>query len=330
MNIITFCVVAYNSAKTINNLFEDLLKQTYPLTKIEVVLVDGNSSDETKNTMISFKKKNEAKFARISILDNIKKTLPCGWNVALRDYTGEAILRVDAHASIPADFVEKNVRIIEDGENICGGKVISIPAKDTSWVAVINAAENSMFGGSFAKFRRSEEACYLDTVAFAMYSREVFDVVGFYNESLARTEDNEMHYRMRQAGYKFFYDPTIVSTRTTRSSFKALLKQKYLNGYWIGKTLKVCPRCFSLYHFVPAVFVFGIIITTVLAILGKTLLMEVMWETYGIVAVLMAVAAFFQSNKKSIYYVLLPFIFFVLHVGYGIGTIVGLINFSKR
>lgn len=326
MDIITFCVVAFNSAKTINNLLDNLLEQSYPLRKIEVILVDGNSTDETKNIMLSFENQHEDKFAGISVLDNMKKTLPCGWNVALKNYTGEAILRVDAHANIPTDFVEKNVRIIENGENICGGKVISLPAKDTLWADTVNAAENSMFGGSFAKFRHSEKVCYMDTIAFAMYKREVFEKVGFYNEKLARTEDNEMHYRMRQAGYKFYYDPAIESTRTTRASFKALLKQKYLNGYWIGKTLKVCPCCFTFYHFVPAVFVIGILITAVLAIAGLPLLCEIMWGAYGIATIMMAIAAFIKSSKKSLYYALLPFMYLALHVGYGIGTIIGVIN----
>lgn len=325
MKIITFCVVAYNSAKVISNLFYDLLAQTYPLKNMEVVLVDGNSTDETKNVMLAFKYQNEDKFARISVLSNPKRTLPCGWNVALKDYMGEAILRVDAHANIPSDFVEKNVRLIEGGERICGGKVISLPANDTLWADTVNAAENSMFGGGFAKFRRSDNACYLDTLAFAMYKREVFNKVGFYNEELARTEDNEMHYRMRQAGYKFFYDPTIISTRTTRASFKLLFKQKYLNGYWIGKTLKVCPRCFSIYHYVPTAFVLGIIITAIFSMFGWPFFLKFMWIAYALAAVLMAIVAFFQSNRKSMYYVLLPFMYFALHVGYGTGTIIGII-----
>lgn len=329
MKSITFCVVAYNAAKTIGRLFDDLLNQTYPLINIEVVLVDGNSTDGTKNVLQAFKTENDEKFARIIVLDNSKRTLPCGWNVALKNYTGEAILRVDAHASIPSDFVEKNVNLIERGEKICGGKVISLPATDSSWTETVNAAENSMFGGSFAKFRRSEEACYLDTIAFAMYSREVFDAVGLYNESLARTEDNEMHYRMRQAGYKFYYDPTIVSTRTTRSSFKALLKQKYLNGFWIGKTLKVCPKCFSLYHFVPAVFVLGIIVTTILILLHWNLGAKLLWIAYGVASILMAITSFIQSKNRSAYYLLLPFMYLALHVGYGVGTLIGTISYDK-
>lgn len=53
----------------------------------------------------------------------------------------------------------------------------------------------------------------------------------FYNEELGRTEDNEIHYRMRKAGFKLCYCPEIVSYQHTRNTLKGMLKQKYGNGY---------------------------------------------------------------------------------------------------
>ena len=76
-----------------------------------------------------------------------------------------------------------------------------------------------------------------------MYRKKVFDEVGPYNEKLARTEDNEMHYRMKQKGYKFLLSPNIKSYRYARSDLKGMIKQKYGNGKWIGKTVYYCPKC---------------------------------------------------------------------------------------
>ena len=58
-----------------------------------------------------------------------------------------------------------------------------------------------------------------------MYRKKVFDDVGPYNENLARTEDNEMHYRMKQKGYKFLLSPNIKSYRYARSDLKGMIKQ---------------------------------------------------------------------------------------------------------
>ncbi len=45
-----------------------------------------------------------------------RKKLAPGWNVALKNYIGDAIIRIDAHATIPNNFIRKNVEILESGE----------------------------------------------------------------------------------------------------------------------------------------------------------------------------------------------------------------------
>ena len=321
---VSFVVIALNAAGTIDALFECLNRQTYPHNLIEVVLVDSQSNDQTKEKMINFKENNN-NFMRAIVLDNPKRTLPCGWNVALDAVKGDAILRVDAHTVFPDSFIELNVRDLKNGENICGGKVVSIPAEKNGWSYTINEAENSMFGGSFAAFRRAETAQYVNTAAFAMYRKEVFERAGKYNEMLTRTEDNEMHYRMRKAGYRFYYDPEIVSYRTTRATFRKLLKQKYLNGYWIGRTLCVEPKCFSLYHFVPLVFVLSIIVTIILAMFNIVWPAIGLWSAYIMVCFVMTIVALVSSKERNWHFILLPIMFFLLHTWYGVGTMVGIL-----
>ena len=180
--VVSFIVVALNAASTIESLFACLKRQSYPHRLIEVILVDGMSEDATKEIMLRFQAE-ESSFRHITVLDNPKRTLPCGWNVALDAVQGDALLRVDAHVSIPDNFIELNVRDLLQGENICGGKVTSVPADDSRWSLVLNEAENSMFGGGFAAFRRANSAGYVSTAAFAIYRKEVFESVGRYNEA---------------------------------------------------------------------------------------------------------------------------------------------------
>lgn len=320
---ISFVVIALNTAGTLDALFDCIRKQTYPHKNIEVILVDGLSSDQTKNKMLDFKK-SDNDFERVLVLDNPGKTLPCGWNVALNAVDSDAVIRVDAHTTFPPEFIELNVRNLNKGENICGGKVISVPTKKDKWSITINEAENSMFGGSFAAFRHAETVQYVSTSAFAIYRKEVFDKVGRYNETLTRTEDNEIHYRMKKAGYKFYYDPEIVSYRETRATFGKLLKQKYLNGYWIGRTLGVEPRCFSLYHFVPLAFVLAIIVTAILALCGTTWSASALWSAYGLANIAMTIMVVAGCKDRNVFFSCLPILFLLLHVWYGVGTFVGI------
>lgn len=338
---ISIGVIAHNEENTMRSILEDILAQDYPHENIEVVLVDSASTDGTKKIMQEFADNNHNNkgvmhFKAVQVLDNPKKTQPAGWNVVLKAFTGEAIIRVDAHASIPSDFVRKNVAALESGEDVVGGMRPNIVDEPTKWKETLLLAESSMFGSSIAPYRNNIGKTYVKSMFHAAYRREVFEKVGLFNEKLIRTEDNEMHYRIREAGYKLMFDSQIISYQHTRSSLGKMLKQKYSNGYWIGLTSGVCPKCLSLYHFVPFLFVTAIILsvpgTWINAMIFPTfnligLLTAVMWSMYGLLAVAMAVIAVIGAGDKANWTsVSLPILFLLLHVSYGVGTLVGFIK----
>ena len=217
---------------------------------------------------------------------------------------------------------------IEQGENVVGGKRPCLVESDSKWAKMLLSTENALFGSSINSSRRSETKTYINTMFHASYRREVFEKVGHFNEKLIRTEDNEMHYRIREAGYKLLYDPEIISYQYARSSLKRMIKQKFGNGYWIGQTVKVCPRCLSLYHFVPLAFVLAIIVTSVIAVFGFPWLSLIMWGLYGLFAFVSMIIAMINDGF-SFAMLLMPAIFLVLHVSYGIGTLCGLLNFKR-
>ena len=104
-----------------------------------------------------------------------------------------------------------------------------------------------------------------------------------------------------------------------------MLKQKYGNGYWVALTLKVCPGCLSFYHFVPLCFVIGIIGVSILKAIGYPFFSYLMWGMYWLCAVLMSFIAV-KGQKKNLYQLSLPILFFLLHVSYGIGSLVGMMK----
>jgi glycosyltransferase involved in cell wall biosynthesis len=320
---VSLVIIALNEEKSLPKLLQDIQSQTFEHDKIEIILVDGMSEDRTRSIMEDFAQTYD--FYDIICQNNPKIIQASGWNTGIQHSTGKVIIRLDAHARLPEDFIEKCIAYIKQGHDICGGKVKNYVPEKTKWSLVVNMAEDSMFGGSIAAFRHKDEAGYVDTLAFAACKREIFEKIGSFNEKLLRTEDNEMHYRMRKAGYKFYYTPDIMSYRETRPTFKKLLRQKYLNGYWVGLTVKICPKCFSIYHFVPLMFVLGIVGTTICSCMGLWQLAAVMWGLYGLFDVVMSVASCFAGAEKSIYCLMLPILFLVLHVGYGLGTLKGIL-----
>ena len=324
---LSICIIAYNEENFLPRLLEDIKSQEYPHEYTEVVLIDGMSQDKTKAIMEAFKAEDNG-FYNVQVLDNPKRIQAAGWNVAVDNFTGDVLSRIDAHTHIPSDFSRKVMADIEQGENVVGGKRPCLVESDSKWAKMLLSTENALFGSSINSSRRSETKTYINTMFHASYRREVFEKVGHFNEKLIRTEDNEMHYRIREAGYKLLYDPEIISYQYARSSLKRMIKQKFGNGYWIGQTVKVCPRCLSLYHFVPLAFVLAIIVTSVIAVFGFPWLSLIMWGLYGLFAFVSMIIAMINDGF-SFAMLLMPAVFLVLHVSYGIGTLCGLLNFKR-
>ena len=323
--LVSFSIITRNAQRYLLPVFDDIINQDYPKDRLELILVDGHSQDNSIFLMSDFKSKHPE--IAIKILNSHKFILASGWNIALSNSTGDIILRVDAHSRIPVDFIRKNVEAIAKGENIVGGQRITIRPKEPCQ-QVIYLTEISRFGASTAAYRNRNNAGYVDTLAHAAYSRSVFEVVGGYDERLGRTEDNEMHYRMKKSGFKFYYNPEIKSFHASRGNLYALLKQKYSNGLGIGLTMGVQPRCFSLRHFLPLFFV--------VALLGSILLglVNAFWQPFVILVGIYLIPDLFfsfESMRKAkpnakIICLGLPAVFFLMHFAYGFGTVIGLIK----
>ncbi len=324
MMTVSLCVVAYNEENYLPSLLSDLAGQTYPHSLTEIVLIDGMSKDRTKEIMLDFAR-DESSFYSVQVLDNPERIQAAGWNVAIANAKSDVIIRIDAHTHIPPEFAAKNMALQESGEYVTGGVRPCLIDDTTPWKETLLEVENSMFGSSISKGRKNTKASYVKSMFHAAYRREVFLKAGVFNTHLLRTEDNEMHYRIREAGYKLYCDPDIVSYQYARSDFKKMVKQKYGNGYWIGLTLGICPGCISLFHLIPLCFVLGIVFTTALAIFSFWHLAALMWGAY-LLFTLVGTACTVINKKANRWTFLMPALFLVMHVSYGVGSLIGLIK----
>lgn len=325
---VSLCTIAYNEESVLNGLFRDFREQSYPHDKIEIIMVNNASTDNTRKMMEEFMNTDYG-FESIKLVDSTNKNQATAWNEALMHATGDIIIRIDAHSKIPRHFVAKNVFEITEGEDIVGGGRPNTTDGMSSWKLTLLAAEESLFGSSVADYRRAPgQKIYLDSLFHAAYKREVFAKVGGFNEDLGRTEDNELHYRMRMAGYRFCCCPEIISFQHTRGTLKKMIKQKYGNGYWIGLTTGVCRQCLNYFHFIPFVFVMALIFSILIWILGNATLFAIIVAMYTMFNLVNTVGCL-VLKKPQIQFLLLPFIFPMLHISYGIGTLVGLIKMPK-
>ena len=321
--LVSVVVGLLNEEKFLPRLIEDFKKQTYNHNEIELIFIDGMSKDNSWKILEDFKDSNHD-FYDVVLLKNPKVILSAGMNVGIKAARGECILKVDCHSHITDNFIENNVKIIEEGEDVCGGPRPNIIENADNFSKTLLLVEENMFGSGIADYRKKTTKKYVSSVFQGMYKKSIFDKIGLLDEKVGRVEDNELHYRIRKNGYKIRYSNDILSYQYTRPTLKRMLKQKYSNGYWIGKVSHVYPKAFSIFHFVPLAFVLAIIFSLCMIPITSIfiILLSSIYFLFTILITIMTII----NNKFNVTILLMPIILFLIHVYYGVGTLVGLIK----
>lgn len=321
--LVSVVVGLLNEEKFLPRLIEDFKKQTYNHNEIELIFIDGMSKDNSWKIIEDFKNSNHD-FYDVVLLKNPKVILSAGMNVGIKAARGECILKVDCHSHITENFIENNVKIIEEGEDVCGGPRPNIIENADNFSKTLLLVEENMFGSGIADYRKKTTKKYVSSVFQGMYKKSIFDKIGLLDEKVGRVEDNELHYRIRKNGYKIRYSNDILSYQYTRPTLKRMLKQKYSNGYWIGKVSHVYPKAFSIFHFVPLAFVLAIIFS--LCMIPITSIFIILLSSVYFLFTMLITIMTIINNKFNVTILLMPIILFLIHVYYGVGTLVGLIK----
>ncbi|MBM4286584.1 MAG: glycosyltransferase family 2 protein [Deltaproteobacteria bacterium] len=324
---VSIIIVARNAEECFGNLVNDYLQQDYPASLRELIFVDGASEDATKTIIQEFSQAHPE--LSITILDNPKRIQAPALNLALRATRGDIVCRVDAHVSIPRNYISNGVRLLLEKKKdkvACVGGPWQTVGKGF-WGQAIAKVLSTPFGVGNAKFRYSQTAQFVDTVPCGFYWKWVFDEVGSYREDLVRSEDNELHARILARGWKFFLYPGLMTKYQCRSEVVDFLRQAFGNGYWSMITW----RQSSWRHLVPFCFMTSLMVLGFFSILWEPCryLLLALLSVYGLSSILVSLAAAFKSEEWPFVFVL-PILFFLLHLTYGMGSVCALIFFNRR
>jgi glycosyltransferase involved in cell wall biosynthesis len=319
-----------NESAYIKKSLDALLAQDYPADHMEILIADGMSTDDTRKIIYNFSLQRPQ--LKTIILDNPNKIAPTGMNIALRQTKGEIIIRVDGHTIIAPDYVRKCVEHIQkDGIDGVGGFVESIG--ETHMAKAIAIGMSSPFGvGNSAMRTISGRNMLADTIPFPAYTRQIIERAGFYDEELVRNQDDEYNYRIRKFGGKLLLADDLRYDYFTRTSLKGLWRQYYQYGFWKVRVLQKHPLQMSLRQFVPPAFVASLFISAFLLffpfpsfILHPSSFILVLYILANLSASLYA-----ASKHGWKYAPLLPLVFAILHISYGLGFLAGLFKFWNR
>ena len=323
---VAIVIPTLNEERFISRCLNSIIKQTYEFEKMDVMIIDGGSKDNTKDIVAEYQKSHQ----NIRFIENKKKIQSVAFNIGFKKSTAPYIIRLDAHAEYDSKYISlciENLKQDEKRGNV-GGRWNILPFNQSIWAQTNAILNHSRFGIGGAAFRVSNEAHNTDSVPFGAFPRKVIDQIGGMREDLPRGEDNEYNSRIRKAGYKIFFDPNIISSYFARPTLGASCKQMYANGNSIGYLCYIDREAIGIRHLVPLLFVVSGLFSIIISVL---------WSPFcyvfcgGLALYLIADAiASIMGAKDNVKCTLPLFIlFFCVHVSYGMGTIAGLIKGLK-
>jgi cellulose synthase/poly-beta-1,6-N-acetylglucosamine synthase-like glycosyltransferase len=309
-----------NERRYIERCLESLAAQDYPRNAYEVIVVDGASEDGSSAVVESMRDR----LPGLRLIENPGRNTARGLNIGLAFARGDYIVRVDAHAAVAPDFLRRGIEALQrTNADVAGGPIETLG--DGPSGEAIALAVSSPFGVGNAVFRYSHREQWTDTVAFPAYRRDVFDRIGPFAE-IDGGEDDEFHFRLRDAGGRVLLTPAIRSTYYARRSLRELARQYF--GYGTAKVVVLSrhPRRTRLRQLVPSALVLGLAASAILAAFGGLFVLPLALLAGSYALALIGASAAISRRRGWRHMVRLPFAFACMHLAYGLGFLSGMLR----
>jgi len=323
--LVSIIIPCRNEEKFIGKCLDSIISQNYPKEKLEVLVIDGMSEDKTREIIKNYSQK----YSFIKLLDNPRKFIPSALNIGIENSKGEVIIRMDSHAVYDKEYVLKCLEYLEKykADNV-GGVIKTIPFKNTIIAKAIALSLSHPFGVGGSRFRMgSKKIRIVDTVFGGCYKKEIFKKIGLFNENFTGgSEDMELNSRLKKAGGKIILAPDIVSYYYPKSNFRDFFLHNLRDGIWAIYPLKFVRMPLRLRHYIPLIFVSGLFVSLILGLFFffAKVLFILIFGSYLLLNLFFSLEVSFKKGLK--YFFVLPIVFASRHIGYGLGSVWGLIK----
>lgn len=323
---VTIIIPCFNEKKYIANCLDSIISGDYPLTSLEILVVDGMSTDGTQILLNEYAQK----YSIIQVINNPEKIKPRALNIGIQAAKGEIIIRMDAHALYEPDYVSKSVRYLNEykADNV-GGIRKTLPSASTIIAKAIAYSISHPFAVGNATYRTgSNKMKWVDTVFGGCYRKQIFKEIGLFNEALIRGQDREFNVRLQRAGGKILLAPDIVCHYIARGDLHNFLEWIYIGGltpFYISRITR--QIIFSWRNLVPLAFVLSLSLISIIALFSPLFI----WFLLGITAFyasccLVVSIPIALRERNPLFLLVMPFIFATTHALYGIGSIAGMVK----
>ncbi|MDD4938646.1 MAG: glycosyltransferase [Candidatus Omnitrophica bacterium] len=212
---VSVIIPAYNSEKTIGQLIQSLLGQTYPKERFEIIIVDNNSRDNTYKIAGTFPVK--------VIQENKAQSSYAARNRGIEQACGELFAFIDADCTASGNWLEEGVRKLHaENADLVGGRVGFVFTKKRTASEMYDAITHFNMEKS-VKTRQTTGSGNLFVRA------PVFKKIGLFREDVRSGGDMQFTYKAVNCGYKLVYSQEALILHPART-FKELLKKSFRVG----------------------------------------------------------------------------------------------------
>jgi succinoglycan biosynthesis protein ExoA len=341
---ITIVIPVRNEERFIAGTLQQVLDQGYPIEKLEVIVVDGMSTDRTREIVQGISNN----CPNVKLFDNLGCLPSSGRNVGFKNGQGDIFIVIDGHCFLPDRDLFKNVvGCFIKSKALCLGRPQPLdPPGINVFQKAVSLARASKLGHSGDSFIYSNYEGYISPVSNgAIYKKEIFEKVGYVDENFDACEDVEFNYRIEKAGFKAYMSPLLAIKYYPRESLKGLFKQMKRYGIGRFKFINKHPEATNLNMLIPSIFVLGMFAFIVFglcfafsllfplsvpsSLVAATSLLGLIYALYVILVLGESLKIGFKKGFRFLKY--LPSIFFTIHFGLGLGFLKEMLRvfFSK-
>ncbi len=314
---VTVAIPVLNEERHIDACLESLAAGDYPVESLEVLVIDGGSTDAT----IAHAERWKDRLPGLRVLHNPAKIQSAALNIAIKEATTEYFVRLDAHSTYRPDHVTVSVSNLVAGkaENVGG---VQRPVGSTTIQKAIALSLRSPFSMGPSAHRQSSSEQYGESVYLGAWCTETLRQLGGFDESLKVAEDYELNIRLRESGRRVLVVPGLTCNYSVRSSLPALARQYFRYGLWKTRILRRYPKALKPRHTAPGLLLLGLA--------GSVAIAPFLWQLAIIVPLLYAAFLLISIvtlawSERSVLAVASLVIFPLIHLSYGAGFLWGLL-----
>lgn len=321
---ISIVVVCYNEKYNIGRCIESLLQQTIDKQRYEIILVDNDSNDGTKEIIKEYCNKDK----RVRMIINPIRGIACSRNIGLKEAVYDYIAFTDADCVLPKNWLEilingfKKYYMLDNMVVAVGGA--NLPPQNTSkFYDAVSITLNTFWGNhASTQGKIYLEDTFIDHIPTVniLYKKNVLLKFKGFDESFGNIcEDPELNHRLSKAGYKFVFLKDCFVWHFMRDNLRKWAQNVFTYGkgrIWI---IKKHIDHLQVMYLIPPLFVLSMLAIP----LG-------FWHWWFLVSLiyfpLFFLISLWECKKagKTRLVLLVFLIYFIDHFFYGIGEIYGI------